>query len=194
MISTRSKLIILFLATAALSLPTSVSLAQTKGADGRIARLEEQVADLATKLNQLEKTVLGDKLIANLDGIWEQSSHTRHGQTVRETEDVIWQLKPGNSWQWILSPEPPRWTLGAMDLDATKDPIWVNFRRDRHGDGVRVIPGIIKVEDDRVYLALIETAKCAPHPHDEYAERPTSFESTKSNKVSVFVLHRQSPE
>ena len=83
------------------------------------------------------------------------------------------------------------WTLGAMDVDATHDPAWVNFRRDRFGDGVKVIPGIIKIEDGQVHLALREDAKCKPHPEDEYSERPTAFISTAENGVSVFVLERR---
>jgi hypothetical protein len=176
----------------ALSTLTPPSQAQDKDADTRIQALEKQVAELTARLAQLEKTMLGDKLVAKLHGHWDQRSYTCRGKVVTLTDDAIWQLKPEHSYHWILSPEPPRWTLGTMDVDATKEPAWINFRRDRFGDGVRVVPGIVRIVDGRVHLALRENTKCDPHPKDEYPERPTSFESTKENGVSVFVLERPS--
>ena len=80
------------------------------------------------------------------------------------------------------------WTLGTMDVDATHDPAWVNFRRDRFGDGTKVVPGIIKIENGKVHLALREDAQCEPHPQDQYAERPSAFVSTAENGVTLFVL------
>lgn len=179
----------MFLAILGFLPPTSQALAQDRDAE-RIRVLEQQVAELAAQLEQLERTVLNEKLIARLDGVWHQRSHTRDGVLVKMSEKVIWQLKPTNSYQWILSPEPPMWTLGTMDLDATKDPAWITFRRELHGDGVRVIPGIIKFEGGHVHLALQVKAECSPRPDDEYPERPTSFISTKDNGVSLFDLER----
>lgn len=174
-----------------ITLASSQSLAQERSADERIRRLEEQVAELRVELTWLQRSVRNDKFVAALDGHWTQQTHKRRGIAVNETEEVIWQLKPDLAYQWVLSPEPPRWTLGVMDVDTAHDPVWVNFRRDRFGDGVKVIPGIIKIEDGQVYLALRENAECDPHPEDEYAERPASFVSTAKNGVSVFVLERR---
>ena len=181
-------------AIAAFALLTPPSVAQDKDTEERIRQLEKQVAELTAKLAQLERTMLGDKLVTKLHGHWDQKSYTCRGKVVRLTDEAIWQLKPEHSYHWVLEPEPPVWILGKMDVDATKKPAWINFRRDRFGDGVRVVPGIVKVVDGRVYLALRENTKCVPHPKDEYPERPTSFESTKENGVSVFVLERPSKE
>ena len=174
-------------------LASSQVVAQEQRVDDRIRALEEQVSDLRAELEQLQRIVRNDKLVAGLDGLWTQKTCTRRGIAVHEAEDVIWQLTPRHAYQWILSPEPPKWTLGAMDVDATHDPAWVNFRRDRFGDGVKVIPGIIAIQNGMVLLALREDVKCDPHPDNEYIERPTSFASTAENGVTVFVLERQAP-
>ncbi len=176
----------------AVALQTSLSVAQDNDSEKRIRALEKQVTYLTAKLARLERTMLSDKLISYLEGHWDQRSYTCRGKVVRLTDDAIWQLKPEHSYHWILEPEPPVWILGRMDVDATKKPAWINFRYDRFGDGVRVVAGIVKIEDGRIHLALREKTKCAPHPKDEYPERPTSFDSTKENGVSVFVLERPS--
>lgn len=174
-----------------LSLASSHAPAQEQRVGERIRILEDQVTDLRAELTQLQRIVRNDKLIAELDGQWTQKTCIRRGIVVNEAEDVIWQLKPRQAYQWILSPEPPKWTLGAMDVDATHEPAWVNFRRDRFGDGVKVIPGIVKIKNGLVHLALREDVKCEPHPENEYIERPASFTSTAENGVSVFVLEHQ---
>lgn len=156
----------------------------------RMDELERRIEAQHREIQELRRIVSSDRLMRVIEGHWDQTSHIRSGQKIPYTDDVIWQLKQSRAYQWVLSPEPPMWILGSMHIDATKNPAWITFRHDRFGNGEQVVPGIVKVDGNRVVLALHEGSTQEPHPADEYVDRPTAFESTRANGVSVFVLVR----
>ena len=158
--------------------------------EDRIAKLEKEVAELRSELIELRKTILNERIMNKIRGNWRQVSHVRNGKALvepYEPYDVVWRMRAERASQCIHSPEPTLRIWGAMTLDATKDPVWVDFEKEDRGR-VRVIQGILKMERKRVYIALHDHAARAPSADGTYNERPTSFRSTEDNGVSVFVL------
>ena len=178
--------------------------------EDRIGELEQEVAALRSELTKLRKIVANDKMWDRIRGPWRQQSHLHGGNPVlggsfgANVGEVVWRLYPEEADQRNFLAEPDIWILGSMTLDATKDPVWVDFNK-YWGGVVRVIPGILKVETERdrrmqvprsigrverkrVHIALRRDASCTPNDAGVYDERPASFESTEDNGVSVFVL------
>ena len=179
------------------------------GKEDRIDKLEREVVALRHELTELRKMVANGRMWDRIRGPWRQLSHVRSGQLVVEgpfanDRDVVWRLHPDPEAADLINlmPEPDLWILGSMTLDATRDPVWVDFTK-REGRKIRVIPGILKVETDldrrlggsivklerkRLHIALRSDASCTPNESGIYDERPASFESTEENGVSVYVL------
>lgn len=175
--------------------------------EDRIGKLEQEVAALRRELTEFRKTVANDKMWDRIRGPWRQYSHIRSGNPVlggpfgANDGDVVWRLYPEKADQRNFLAEPDIWILGNMTLDATKDPVWVDFKK-QLGGVIRVIPAILKVETEhdrrmpsivrverkRIHIALRRDASCTPNESGVYDERPASFESTEDNGVSVFVL------
>jgi hypothetical protein len=172
----------------------------------RIGTLEQEVATRRRELAELREMVANERMWDRIRGTWRQHLHIRSGKPVLDGPfandvDVVWSLHPTEADQQNFLPEPDVWILGSMSLDATKDPVWVDFTKREFGT-VRVIPGILKVETERdrrlqsivrverqrVSIALRRDARCTPNESGVYDERPTSFESTEDNGVTVFVL------
>lgn len=208
---TTKRLPTLFVITFILYLGTHFDLPGANGAppdkEDRIGKLETEVAALRRELTELRKIIADDRMWDRIRGPWRQHSHIRSGKPVLKGPfandvDVVWRLHPEAADQGNLLPEPDVWILGSMTLDATKDPVWVDFTMKRRGRAVRVVPGIVKVETEhdrrytsivrverkRVQIALRRDASCTPNESGIYDERPTSFESTEENGVSVYVL------
>jgi len=159
-----------------------------------VEELKQRISVLETELQQLKQTLLNDRLINRLDGVWWQQSCVRSGSVVTPVDEVIWKLSPDEAYQWLLSPEPPMWKLGTMEIDATQNPVWVTFKiriNTTHEQAVYALPAILKIERDNLYLALNEDARCTPNANNEHQERPKRFESTKENGVSLFTLKRR---
>lgn len=169
-------------------------LGQSAAESDTIRELEQRVQRLESEVTQLRQLLLNDRLTNKLEGIWYQQSHMRNGQPITHADDVIWQLKPEKAYQWVLSPEPPMWELGTMEIDATQDPAWLTFKVQVNASSKKTtyaIPGIIKHEHERVYIALNEEARRKPNGDNQYADRPTEFESSKENGISLFILERR---
>lgn len=173
-----------------LFLAHSSAVAQRPRLQQRVIVLENKFQKLEAELAELRRIVHNDKLWPAIQGIWTQVSYSKSGKPVEESDEAHWYLKPTRASKMILSPEPPVWILGRMTIDASQSPVWVDFQYNRFGDRERVIPGILKVVDDQLHIALREDSDCAPREDRKYPERPTSFESTSKNGVSVFLLER----
>ncbi len=161
--------------------------------EDRIARLEREVAGLRRELTELRKMILNERALNKIRGNWREVSHVRHGKPVVELDDVVWRLEPKRSTRCVHSPEPPLWVLGSMTLDATKDPVWIDFETEYWGEAgwdIRVKRGILKIDGNQVYLALQDHAARTPSEDAIDSERPASFNSTEDNGVRVFVLER----
>jgi hypothetical protein len=171
----------------------SVVAGQPVRQEDRIATREREVAGLRRELTELRKMTLNEGVMNKIRGNWKEVSHVWHGKPVVELDDVVWRLEPKRSTRCIHSPEPPVWNLGSMTLDATKDPVWVDFESKYWGEvgwDIRVKRGIMKIDGDRIYLALQDHAAHTPSEDANDNERPASFNSTEDNAVRVFVLER----
>ncbi len=183
----------LFFVCLLLSIPAYLAAQDSQEID-TVEELKARVLKLENELQQLKQALLEDRLIGRLNGTWWQHSYVRSGSVIAPGDEVIWKLTPDEAYQWLLSPEPPMWQLGTMEIDATRNPAWVTFKiriNTTREPSVFALPGILKLERDNLYLALNENARCAPNANNEYQERPKRFESTKENGVSLFTLKRQ---
>lgn len=156
-------------------------------------------------LNRLERTVAklsterqNDRLVDELRGVWWEMTQERRGQTTRWSEvleagapiEVQWVLAPeGGSQRSVLKGEVDTLDLGRFRVDTTRDPVWIDFRSWNGGRSF-VCLGILKVRKGYTDFGTAVLALSRPS-FDGVPERPTSFESTPMDGVSVYRLRRK---
>jgi hypothetical protein len=154
-----------------------------------IGRLERSIA----KLNVQRRN---DLLIDELRGYWRETSRFRrgvlidYGDVAGRPVEVSWLLDPqGGSHRRVDASEMDVLNLGNFTVDTTKDPVWIDFRS-RGGGRPFVCFGIVRVRHGYTNFGSATIALSQPSWHGD-PQRPTSFESTRQNQVSVYRLERE---
>ena len=125
----------------------------------------------------------------SLIGDWLETSCVWAGRQLREPDEVMWQIRSdGTSERLMLGSEVSAELLGAVRVDTTRNPAWVDFISTCDSKDDCVLQGIFRCDPQAVTIALPSriydrTARGINNP-----PRPTSFESTVENKVAVYHL------
>ena len=117
------------------------------------------------------------------------------GEPVVETADVMWKLDyrrdglPSQRWVMYANTEITDGSilLGRFDVDTSKTPHWITFEFE--GGPPRC--GIVKLEGDRLTIALPPRRWVFEEKMHLVGKRPRSFESTRENRVAVYTLKRR---
>jgi hypothetical protein len=155
-----------------------------------VGSLERRVADLPVQRHN-------DRLLDELQGAWTETSFCRDGRSTQWANvleagcpiDVEWLLAPeGGSQRSVLKGEVETLDLGKFTVDASKDPAWIDFHS-RGGGRPFVCLGIVRVSYGYTDFGSA-TLALSPPSWDGDPKRPTSFEATPRNGVSVYQLER----
>lgn len=154
-----------------------------------LARLRDRVDKLERGLAELRAERANDRLLDRIAGRWVERSHTKDGERIELPVEVVWRLtSEGTSHRFILGDEVDGFLYGAVSVDATRDPAWIDFAYEGHA-GPHVFHGLVRAEGDSVTLVLPRVRYTAGRY--EEVPRPTSFESTAENRYSVYRLERR---
>jgi uncharacterized protein (TIGR03067 family) len=164
------------------------SRAQDAAAGDSLQQLQAKVAALETEVARLRAERANDELLRQLRGRWSEVSRLESGKVEREADGAEWLLENEvDSDRLVLSAEVTQEVWGRLRVDATKNPAWIDFEHQWNGK-TSVLRGLVKYEYKRATIAL-PRRKFDGQGFDS-PQRPTSFDSTADNGVTVYSLGR----
>jgi hypothetical protein len=148
----------------------------------RIAALEKTVSELRRQIDD-------DKMASSLAGhYWVEESRIVAGEREEQGEEVAWRFSTEvSSNRYILSPEVSSSEFGPFTVDASKDPVWIDFEVQRFGQK-HAVKGIVRTTYGRCEIAI--PGKLFDNNTFLNPDRPSSFDSTADNGYDVYTLVR----
>ncbi|MBL8891321.1 MAG: hypothetical protein JNL67_15175 [Planctomycetaceae bacterium] len=152
--------------------------------------LSAKVAALEKTVAELRQLVHNDRMTSTLAGhYWVEQSRIMAGKQAEKSEDVAWRLSADvSSNRYILGPEVSSNEYGPFSIDASKDPVWIDFEVSMFGKK-HTVKGIVRTTYGKCDIAI--PGKLFDGNTFLSPDRPTSFESTADNGYDVYSLVRE---
>ena len=152
--------------------------------------LPEKVAALEKTVAQLRQQIESNTMVSSLSGhYWVEESRVLAGEREEQSEEVAWRLSTDvSSNRYILGPEVSLYEFGPFSIDASKDPVWIDFEVSMFGKK-HTVKGIVRATYGKCDIAI--PGKLFDGNTFLSPDRPTSFESTADNGYDVYSLVRE---